>query len=217
MQSADLTLRLPESMPLPTPEVDGDAVYREELLSWEVDPDGGTMRFLSLFVGDPEAAREAVADLEVVRSYELAPAGEGAYYGYAVLDLREVDATLMGIFDDLELVIVPPVVYTGRKTVQLSVLGEPAALAGLLERVPDGVGVEVERVSDHRRRAETLAGRLTGRQFEALETARQLGYYDVPRTAPLAAVAEELDCSESAASTLLRVAEAELADAALGR
>ena len=215
MQSADLTLALPRSMPLPTPDV--DAVYREELLSWEVDHEGGTLRFLSLFAGDPEAAREAVANLEVVRRYELTPAGENAYYGYAVMDLREVDATLMDIFDDLGLVIVPPIVYTGQETVQLSVLGEPAALTGLLERIPEDVGIEVERVSEHRRRAETLAGRLTDRQFEALEVARKLGYYDVPRTTSLAAVAAELDCSESAASTLLRAAESALVEAALGR
>lgn len=215
MHSADLTLRLPESMQLPTP--DPDAVYREELLSWGVDTDGGTMRFLSRFVGDPEAAREAAADLEIVHRYELTPAGEGTYYGYAVLDLRDVDATLMSVFDELGLVIVPPIVYTGRRTAQLSVLGDPDALAGVLERVPDDVGIEVERVGEHRRRTETLAGRLTGRQFEALETARNRGYYDVPRTASLATIADDLGCSESAASTLLRVAEAELVDAALGR
>ncbi|QFU81476.1 helix-turn-helix domain-containing protein [Natronorubrum aibiense] len=215
MHSADLTLRLPQSMQLPTP--DADAVYREELLSWDIDTGSETLRFLSRFVGDPEAARDAAADLEIVHRYELTPVGEGTYYGYAVLNLRTVDATLMGIFDELGLVIVPPIVYTGRQTAQLSILGEPDALAGVLERVPDDVGVEVERVSEHRQRTETLAGRVTGRQFEALETARDLGYYDVPRTASLARVADDLGCSESAASTLLRTAESALVDAALGR
>ena len=217
MQSADLTLRLPESMQLPAPDVADEAVFREELLSWHVDPDDRIVRFLSLFVGDLEAVRAAAADLEAVRRYDLVPVDADRFYGYGVMDFRKADETIMGAFDDPGLVIVPPIVYSDRETVRVSVLGEPDALAGVLERVPDGVGVEVERVSEHRRRSETLAGRLTARQFEALEVARDLGYYDVPRTASLAAVADDLGCSESAASTLLRGAEAELVEAALGR
>jgi predicted DNA binding protein len=52
---------------------------------------------------------------------------------------------------------------------------------------------------------------------DALRAARDCGYYDVPRDCDLAAVADELACSQSAASTLLRAVEARLVDAALGR
>jgi len=45
---------------------------------------------------------------------------------------------------------------------------------------------------------------LTPKQKGALETALELGYYDVPREAHLDEVAEALDISPSAASTLLR-------------
>ncbi|WP_137291195.1 helix-turn-helix domain-containing protein [Natronorubrum halophilum] len=218
MQSADLTLRLPERMQLPVPRSEGELEFhREELLSWHVDRETERVRFLSLVIGDREAVRDAVTELDVVHRFDLTPIDEETFYAYAVMDIRTADATLMGAFDEPGLVIVPPVVYTGRKTVHVTVLGEPEALAGLLERFPDGVGVEVERVSDHQRRAETLAGRLTARQFEAMEVARAEGYYDVPRSGTLAEVAAELDCSESAASTVIRTIESELVDAALGR
>ncbi|MFC7079905.1 helix-turn-helix domain-containing protein [Halorussus caseinilyticus] len=55
------------------------------------------------------------------------------------------------------------------------------------------------------------------RQFEGIETARGLGYYDVPREAELSEVAAELDCTESTASALLRKAERAPVDAALVR
>lgn len=87
----------------------------------------------------------------------------------------------------------------------------------MLDRIPEGIGITVERISEHQRRSERLAGRLTARQFEALEVAHERGYFDVPRTGSLAAVADELDCSESAASTLLRSATSELVDAAVQR
>ncbi|WP_049924178.1 helix-turn-helix domain-containing protein [Halopiger djelfimassiliensis] len=218
MQSADLTLRLPEWMQLPVP-VPGVELefHREELLSWHVDLETERVRFLSLIVGDRGAIREAAADLDVVHRFDITPVDEETFYAYAVMDVRAADERLMGTFDEPGLVIVPPIVYTGPETVHVTLLGEPEALAGLLDRFPEDVGVEVERVSDHQRRAETLAGRLTARQFEAMETARELGYYEVPRTASLAEVATELGCSESAASTLLRTVESELVDAALGR
>lgn len=217
MRSADLTVRLPERMQLPVPSSRDDLeVHREEVLSWRVDPETERVRFLSVFVGNREEIRETARGLAVVHRFETTPIDDDAFYGYAEMDLRAADASLIGAFDEAGVVIVPPMVYTGPGTVRVTVLGEPAVLAGLLERFPEGVDVTVERVSAHRRRSETLAGRLTARQFEAMETARELGYYDVPRTGSLADVAAELDCSESAASTLLRTVESELVDAALG-
>ena len=217
MQSADLSLRLPPSMQLPAPEDPLEAFEREEVLSWEVDPDAETVRFLSLVVGDPGALGNLAEDLESVRRYDVTPVDEDTFYGYVEMDLRAADATLLGTFDVPGLMIVPPMVYTGRENVHVTVLGEPEAMAGLLETAPDEVDVEVTRVSEHQRRSETLAGRLTDRQFEALEVAREAGYYEVPRSGELATVAEALECSESAASTLLRSAERGLVDAALRR
>jgi predicted DNA binding protein len=88
-------------------------------------------------------------------------------------------------------------------------------LSTVLEDVPDGITATVERVSDHARLGGSLAARLTDRQFEALAVAHDAGYYAVPRAGSLATVAEELDISESAASTLLRAAEQALVEAAL--
>ena len=217
MQSADLTLRLPPSMQLPAPESSLESFQREEVLSWEVDRESGTVRFLSLIVGDHSALGNLAEDLESVHRYDVTPVDEDTFYGYVEMDLRAADATLLGTFNVPGLVVVPPMVYTGRENVHITVLGQPEAMSGLLERAPDGVEVEVERVSEHQRRSETLAGRLTARQFEALEVARDVGYYEVPRSGDLATVAKKLECSESAASTLLRSAEKELVDAALRR
>ncbi|KDE59742.1 bacterio-opsin activator [Halostagnicola sp. A56] len=218
MQSMDLTLRLPEWMQLSVPRPDSELdFHREELLSWHVDSDSERVRFLSLIVGDPDKIKAAATDLAVVRQFELMPIDDDTFYAYTVMDIRAADETLLGAFDESGLVIVPPLVYTGRERMHVTVLGEPDALSGLLARFPDDIGIDVQRVSDHQRRAETLAGRLTMRQFEAMEMARELGYYDVPRSGSLAEVATALECSESAASTLLRTVESKLVDAALRR
>jgi hypothetical protein len=55
-------------------------------------------------------------------------------------------------------------------------------------------------------------GGLTDRQREALVTAHDLGYFDIPRTASLDAVADELGIGASALSERLRRAQAHLVE-----
>jgi hypothetical protein len=51
---------------------------------------------------------------------------------------------------------------------------------------------------------------LTDRQYEALRTAYELGYFDIPRRASLDDVAEELDITASSVSERLRRAQTQL-------
>ncbi len=56
---------------------------------------------------------------------------------------------------------------------------------------------------------------ITEKQHEAMEKAREIGYYETPRNADLGDVAEALDISESAASQRLNGAETKLVEAFL--
>lgn len=220
MQSADLTLALPEAMQLPVPDwVDeADVVDREEVLSWQVRPEQDAVYFLSLVSGDPDAVEALASTSDVARTVDVTPVeGGDAFYAYAEVPFRDADEAFLSAFDAPGLVVVPPIVYTATDTVHVTVLGEDAALSGVLDALPDSVNATVERVSEHGRLGGALAGRLTRRQFQAIAAARDAGYYAVPRDGDLAAVADELDVSESAASALLRKAERALVDAALGR
>jgi predicted DNA binding protein len=217
MQSVDLTVRLPDSMRLPIPEhVDRDAVDREELLSWQLHEEEGIVCFLSLVAGDLESCRAVVDDLDVVHRYDFTPVDSDTFYVYAEMDVRRADRALLSAFNDRGLVLVPPVTYTNAATIHVTVLGTQDALGRVVDGYPDEVRVDIERVGEHCHLSGSLAGRLTRRQFEAIDVARDLGYYAVPREATLAEVATALDCSESAASTLIRKAEHALVDSALG-
>ncbi|UPW00673.1 helix-turn-helix domain-containing protein [Halorussus gelatinilyticus] len=219
MKSLDVTIRLPPEMQLSVPErvAPGDAFEREELLSWHTHEDEGVEYFLSLVAGDIESLRAALAAVEEVRWFDLAPVDDDAFYAYVAMDLRPEDEAWRSAMDGRRVVVVPPIVFGPDGAVALTVLGDPEELRQVVADFPEQVEVEVERVSDHRRLAGSLAGRLTMRQFEAIGTARELGYYEVPREADLAAVADELDCTQSTASALLRKAERALVDAALVR
>lgn len=218
MQSVDLTVQLPDSMRLPIPEhADRDAADREELLSWQIHDEEGVVCFLSLVVGDLEACRAIVDDLDVVCRYDFTPVDKDTFYVYAEMEVRRADRTLLAVFNDRGVVLVPPVIYTNAATIHVTVLGTQAALRRVVDGFPDEVSVTVERVGEHCHLSGSLAGRLTRRQFETIDVARDLGYYAVPREATLSEVATALDCSESAASTLIRKAERALVNSALGR
>lgn len=216
MRSIDLVLGLPESMQLPVPaSVSTAAVVREELLSWQIHEETDVVCFLSLVIGEIDPIQTAVNDLDVVHRSDFTVVDDDTFYIYAEMDVRAVDRRLWSAIDR-RAILVPPIVYTDAGTLQLTILGDEGALSQTMNRVPDEITVNVTRVGEHRHSLASLAGRLTHRQFEALTVARDLGYYEVPRKTALSDVASELDCSESAASTLLRKGERTLVNAALG-
>lgn len=63
---------------------------------------------------------------------------------------------------------------------------------------------------DSGRITEVLTTKLSHQQLAVLETAYEMGYFDVPRTASTVDIAEELNVSQSTASERLRVAERNL-------
>ncbi|ELY98301.1 bacterio-opsin activator HTH domain-containing protein [Natrialba chahannaoensis JCM 10990] len=72
-----------------------------------------------------------------------------------------------------------------------------------------GVGFQVRRMY-HEHEAETKQYGLTEHQREALQTALDRGYFDVPRAATLSEVSDELGISDQALSARLRRGQANL-------
>ncbi len=83
----------------------------------------------------------------------------------------------------------------------------------VVDDLSEAVSVEIDSVGEYHGRGRRITDRLTTRQYRALRVATRRGYYDVPRAGSLADVAEELECTESTASDLLRRAEREIVHA----
>lgn len=91
-------------------------------------------------------------------------------------------------------------------------------LRGVLEAAGEAVGVRLERISTLGEAGETPVESLwdlTPGQVEALETAHEMGFFDVPRSCSAAEVAETLGVSKSAFLERLRRAEAALLEQVL--
>lgn len=187
---------------------DDEAVEREELLAWNL-LHGEDVEYVLFYVeGDIEPYREAISAVESVAEHTLVPIDAGSFYAYVRQVTRESDRRFRSAFARRHLLVIPPVEYTGEGHMRFTVVGESADLQALLDDFPESISATVEEVGEYDRRHGTVAGALTDRQFEAASVAAELGYYEVPKSANLAAVADELDCAESTASNLLRRAEA---------
>jgi hypothetical protein len=138
-----------------------------------------------------------------VLAYDVIGDRDGAFGLYLRVD-GGLD-TFERCFFDAGLLIDLPVTFAGRG-LRLSVIGTPAMVKRAMERLPDGTACSVERLgaasADQR-----LLATLTDRQREVIETAFELGYYEIPRRTTHADIATALDLSGSTVDEHLRKAE----------
>lgn len=168
--------------------------------------------FIFYVVGDPDAYAAAMERTEEVGEYDLNRTGDRSFTVY-VRDVPEaVDERLLESLTKGSLVVLPPIEYRSDWTIRFSVVGESEDLRRALEGIPEGIEATVGRVGEYDGN-DAAVGALTDRQREALRVARELGYFDVPRTASVEDVAAALDCAPGTAAEHLRKAEATVMDA----
>ena len=208
MKYLEVTVEMPSRARHPMQEFcrRSEAVVRVELITWNVTSDEEYAFFR--IEGGIDAYRDRIEEVESVLRYNLTPIDEASFYSYVVQEPREAERMWRRAFLSRNLVVVPPIVYDEDTRMTLTVVGDKDDLRALIEDFPEGFELTVEEVGDYDRGHATVAGDLTPRQLEAIETAVELGYYAVPREASLEAVADELGCAESTASNHLRKAEA---------
>lgn len=205
----DMRVLLPDALAHPMVEFirDEDVVEYEELLAWNTMPGGDEEYALFYVEADREPWEEQVQSVDEVIEYEVAPVEEGAFHVYTRNETRDEDRQWRQAFARLNLVVVPPIAYDSGGGLHMVVVGGSEDVQTMLDSLPDPVEVEVKEVGTYERNR-GLAGSITRRQREAVRTAVDLGYYEVPRHAELDEVAAALDCADSTASELLRRAEA---------
>jgi len=167
----------------------------------------GVMHYVE---GDIEAFERRIEAVETVTAYELTPAGEDAFYAYVRDATNEsLRATFEVVFRD-PVVVVPPVEFTESGRVTFSVFGPSGDVQAAVDGLDDSLGVTVTAVTGLEGTPGVVESPLSDRQRDAVETALELGYYEIPREASHEDVAAAVDCAPSTAAEHLRKAEAKL-------
>lgn len=195
----------------------GDAVAYEELLAWHVPPDRNLEYGLYYIEADLAAYREAVRGIDTIVECRIDPVGAESAHVWACETTRDTTRSWRGAFADRALVVVPPVRFDDDAVLGMTLVGEGGDVQAVLDGMPSDVELTVDRIGPVDRPGGPLAGALTARQLEAVTTAFDQGYYEVPRRADLAGVADTMGCAESTASQVLRRAERGLVAAVIDR
>lgn len=196
------------------PTVEPDALLHLDMLR---DGTGVTLYRLH---GDRESMRETLDAAEPVRSYDVfdasgasspggPPSADGeAFHARVHFEPREPVATLLSLVTEHRLTVEPPLEFVGDDAVRVAVAGHQEAIRQAAEAIPDSLSVTLERAGRYDPSTDDLASVLTDRQRQVLAAAVDCGYYDTPRTATQADVAEALGCSAGTVGEHLRKIQA---------
>jgi predicted DNA binding protein len=185
------------------------AVDRETIL--ERDATGDVTTLLLHVAGDRERYEETIDDVPQVEEWTTTAAEDG-FYVYVRTQLRTREQEYRQALDRDAVLVVPPVELRSDRTVRQTMVGRSDALSAAVEALPAAVGVDVLWTGAYDRSHEPA---VSDRQREALAAAWDAGYYEVPREGGIEAVADDLGCSSSTASDLLRRAERRVVAAVL--
>jgi predicted DNA binding protein len=167
--------------------------------------------------GDAIGFRDAATDTPGVESVTLSAVDEAR--SYALLDVRDDVVPMFGVVEEAlaraGLVVRRPLVYRDGR-IHGHVVGDAGALQAVLDGVPDAMDVTLDEVGRFPSARANPTSDLSDRQWEAIETAVELGYYDQPRAATDEEVASQLGCAPNTASEHLQKAEAKLINAVVG-
>lgn len=195
---------------------DSPAVTEARLLEWNAFADDEGVTALFHVAGDPGAFREQLQDSSFIAEFELTPVSPDRFYVLIVGRPAEAPPlrAILDAIGRLGLVLLTPVVYRdGRAHIRLA--GEQAVLQSLVEALPATFDVTVRRIGTFPDARTVPASALSPRQRAAVEAALEVGYYETPRAATHADVADRLDCASNTASVHLQKAEAKLIRAAM--
>lgn len=186
--------------------VDTDG-YRASRLLGSTVTDGRHTALFHVNGWPPGPYEAALSDVATVREYAVSRQADETFAVYVREDLTAHDRELTNAFGRAGLVTLLPVIYRADGTTRITLVGPAAVLQAALEETPSGVSVDVRDLGSYDARRVAGEHELTARQAEAVRTAVERGYYEDPRAAGVADVAESLGCAPSTAAEHLRRAE----------
>lgn len=185
----------------------GGASYleRAQIVNWNVS--SPPTAFLFRLEGAYRRFERVLEESGMVSDYELLPITDRECYCFFEGAVSPAARSLFEIFTRGSLLTVPPIECNEDGSTTYTIIGTEAEVQAAVDSVPDAVGVTIEAVGGERVAPDSVIGRLAPRQREAVETALELGYYDVPRDATSEDVAEALGCATATAAEHLQKAE----------
>lgn len=190
------------------PTLADDDLFREaRMMNVSPSYDPPTVTVMLYLDGDLTRFEAVLADTDLVIEYDVTPLGDGRGYAYVHSEPHPTEWELLKIATSEGLIPVFPLRYNDDGTLSVRIVGPTDRLQAAVDATPPGVETSIDQVGQYDLGQSPIPPSLSTRQWEALETAFDIGYYDVPRDATRRDLADRLDCAPSTASEHLRKAE----------
>lgn len=193
--------------PLVPTLTDPDVFTDARMVDWAPAFDPPRATVLLYLDGDLDRFRAVLDAAELVIEADVTDFGDDRGYAYVHSEAHPTEWQLFELSASEGLIPAFPFPYHQDGTMTVRLVGPSSGLQAAVEAAPPGVETTVEEVGEYALGRPPIPPPLPTRQREALETAYELGYYDIPRTATRDAVASALGCAPSTASEHLRKAE----------
>lgn len=184
-------------------DFDRERIYNFNLL------EDGTMVLLGRIRGDFDLARDLIeARMDIL---DLSISGDDDGSGLVYVHTRPPPAIkqFMKLPREHEVFFDFPIEGTSDGRLRVVMIGETnEVLQEALAEAPSELDATVERIGPYPENSPEVAATLTDRQRGVLDVALELGYYDVPRRATHADIAEEVGLSVATVSEHLQKVEA---------
>ncbi|ACV47537.1 MULTISPECIES: helix-turn-helix domain-containing protein [Halomicrobium] len=181
-------------------DITREAIHRVELL------DDGSGVMLAEARGNRDHYEAILDDSDYVCQYAVTGT-EGRWYAYCQFDPNEANYRMLQHRQESTVMMEMPIEVHPTGAMEITFVGDEGAFS---EAVPsEGEAFEIELLETGQRppRGEDLFACLTDRQQTILETAIELGYYENPREATQAEIADAVDATAGTVGEHLRKIE----------
>lgn len=134
----------------------------------------------------------------------------GNLFVYANVEPNATVTGLLWALDQWKLIVDPPMRFSRRGDLLVTLIGEEAQIRDALSNLPEEVRVTIERTGALEPELDQVLGRLTPRERETLRVAVEMGYYSNPRGVNYEEIAERLDRTAGTVGQHLRNAESKV-------
>ena len=142
----------------------------------------------------------------------------GEYDGLAYLHFEPSDTvlSLLTLVQENEVVLRTPIDCLDDGGVRVTIVGDDRTIQRTVEGIPDDLTLSLEGIGDYHPDSDQLYSVLTERQREILETAVEMGYYEVPRGATHEDIARAIGLSAGTVGEHLRKVEGKVLSTLVG-
>lgn len=189
---------------------DSPHVDEARLLEWNASTEDA-LTALYAVDGDADAFAGAVGDSSVVVEFHLTRVDDDRFYVLVVGRPSEAPLfqQIIDTISRMGLIVATPVVYREGRA-HFRIVGKSEVLQSMVDAVPSGFEVDVHAIGTFPDGATAPTTTLSERQRATVTVALELGYYESPRNATHAEIAERLGCAPNTVTEHLQKAEAKL-------